>query len=104
MLTDEHWSKLQAMMLEASIYGKPNATILGNAVRADWSIENNLHWVLDVVFKEDYVVRVKSTPLKIWLYYVIWHLIYSRKKTRVNAVLKTNDSKQDGMKLSCSLS
>jgi transposase len=24
MLTDEHWSKLEAMMLEASIYGKPN--------------------------------------------------------------------------------
>ena len=24
MLTDEHWSKLQVMMLEASIYGKPN--------------------------------------------------------------------------------
>ena len=24
MLTDEHWSKLETMMLEASIYGKPN--------------------------------------------------------------------------------
>ena len=24
MLTDEHWSKLRVMMLEASIYGKPN--------------------------------------------------------------------------------
>lgn len=24
MLTDEHWTKLEVTMLEASIYGKPN--------------------------------------------------------------------------------
>lgn len=30
-----------------------NARELAHAVRAHWSIENNLHWVLDVVFRED---------------------------------------------------
>ncbi len=30
-----------------------NAQELARAVRAHWSIENNLHWVLDVVFRED---------------------------------------------------
>lgn len=30
-----------------------NAKELARAIRAHWSIENNLHWVLDVVFRED---------------------------------------------------
>lgn len=31
----------------------PDAKKLGRAVRAHWSIENNLHWVLDVAFGDD---------------------------------------------------
>ena len=31
----------------------PNARRIGAAVRGHWSIENGLHWVLDVVFRED---------------------------------------------------
>jgi predicted transposase YbfD/YdcC len=31
----------------------PHARRLGAAIRGHWSIENGLHWVLDVVFRED---------------------------------------------------
>jgi predicted transposase YbfD/YdcC len=31
----------------------PNARRLGSAIRGHWRIENGLHWVLDVVFRED---------------------------------------------------
>ena len=31
----------------------PNARRIGHAIRGHWSIENELHWVLDVVFRED---------------------------------------------------
>lgn len=32
---------------------KVGASTMGKRIRAHWSIENNLHWVLDVVFAED---------------------------------------------------
>jgi len=31
-----------------------NANFINRAVRKHWHIENKLHWVLDVIFKEDY--------------------------------------------------
>ena len=35
----------------SSFAGDPS--ILAQAIRRHWSIENNLHWVLDVTFRED---------------------------------------------------
>jgi predicted transposase YbfD/YdcC len=32
---------------------RPNARRIGGAIRSHWTIENGLHWVLDVVFRED---------------------------------------------------
>ena len=32
---------------------RPNAQRIGQAIRGHWRIENGLHWVLDVVFRED---------------------------------------------------
>lgn len=35
----------------------PEASLIAKAVRAHWSVENNLHWSLDVVFGEDYSTK-----------------------------------------------
>lgn len=39
----------------------PDATVLANAVRAHWSIENSVHWCLDVALNDDQMrARVKN--------------------------------------------
>ena len=39
---------------------KPDATKINKAIRYHWSIENNLHWNLDVIFKEDTSLKKKG--------------------------------------------
>ena len=36
-----------------------NAKLINRSIRKHWQIENNLHWVLDVLFREDYC-RIRS--------------------------------------------
>lgn len=42
---------------------KANADLFSLAVRRHWNIENNLHWHLDVTFKEDYVTTKNKAAL-----------------------------------------
>lgn len=57
MVTRVVWCEATGMeSLEVSYFLSslpPNARRLGPAIRGHWSIENGLHWVLDVVFRED---------------------------------------------------
>jgi predicted transposase YbfD/YdcC len=57
MVTREVWDQAtEGYRTETSYYLSslpPLARRIGAAIRGHWSIENGLHWVLDVVFRED---------------------------------------------------
>jgi predicted transposase YbfD/YdcC len=42
----------------SSLAAKPK--VIAHAIRSHWSIENNLHWTLDMVFKEDNALKKKG--------------------------------------------
>ncbi len=39
---------------------KPQAEMMGGVIRKHWRIENSLHWVLDIVFREDECRKCKD--------------------------------------------
>jgi len=41
-----------------------SATEISSAIRSHWSIENNLHWNLDVIFKEDFQLKRKGNSVE----------------------------------------
>ncbi|MFN0293265.1 ISAs1 family transposase [Pedobacter helvus] len=46
----------------SSLPAKPK--VIGQAIRSHWAIENNLHWTLDMLFKEDNSLKKKgNSPL-----------------------------------------
>jgi predicted transposase YbfD/YdcC len=41
-----------------------NAQLINKSIRDHWSIENNLHWNLDVIFKEDHQLKRKGNSVE----------------------------------------
>lgn len=54
---------------------EPDPVLILKSVRSHWEVENNLHWVLDIGFREDddrkqEMLQSTSPP------YQSWHLCY----------------------------
>jgi predicted transposase YbfD/YdcC len=60
----------------------PNAQMAAQTVRAHWSIENSLHWVLDLAFREDELrVRAGNAPENVALIRKLTHNLLQQEKT-----------------------
>ena len=60
----------------------PDAERAAKAVREHWGIENSLHWVLDVAFREDDCrVRIGNAPENLALVRKITHNLLQQEKT-----------------------
>jgi predicted transposase YbfD/YdcC len=61
-------SKQASPLFTTDSSGKYNAEQINNSVRQHWSVENNLHWSLDVIFKEDESLKKKGHSPKNYNY------------------------------------
>lgn len=67
-----------------------NPARLGSAVRAHWSVENNLHWVLDVAFDEDSNrTRIGNSAANLGIVrHIALNLIKNEKSSKVGVKTK----------------
>ncbi|MBD1846688.1 ISAs1 family transposase [Cyanobacteria bacterium FACHB-63] len=72
------------------------------AIRAHWTVENYLHWVLDVAFDEDACRIRKDYAPKTSHYSVTLHSTYSDKTKRQRQALQPNAKRRAGMMPICS--
>ena len=76
------------------------------AVRSHWSIENSLHWTLDVTFREDQCrVRKDHGPQNVNILRQIGHNLLKNERTLQGKwAFRANGSTPDGMRTTCSKS
>ncbi len=92
------WNKTEKEVMFYLSSLPPNAQRLGKAIRQHWSIENQLHWVLDVTFGEDACrIRTGNAPenialLKRWSINLLNRETSFKKSTRQKARRASMDS------------
>ncbi|MCP4720520.1 MAG: ISAs1 family transposase, partial [Desulfobacteraceae bacterium] len=74
-----------------------DAKILGNAVRDHWGIENSVHWVLDIAFREDESrVRKGSAPENFAaIRYIALNLLRNNKTFKGSVKMKRLNAAMD---------
>ena len=92
------WNKTEKEVMFYLSSLPPDAQRLGKAIRQHWSIENQLHWVLDVTFGEDACrIRTGNAPenialLKRWSINLLNQETSFKKSTRQKARRASMDS------------